>query len=187
MSAIGFEGTMAGISVLNASTLVLATGPANRVWVITGSGGGQALFTGAVRSSDSPGCPIPSEDAAGRSFPVDLSGKTVRFTVAPGFSFRSMHGVSLTVRSLEGTQPVLYDWEGRIRLSTTVVGGFEVIGTAERYGTRWHHNLDLSFTIGATEVEAFDYLMTGDPNDTAGLRRAAERVRSGRSVHAVHR
>ena len=166
MPYIGFNAFSAGAAVANVSIVCLAVLPPGKAFKIQGTGGGIATVAGVACSSDSGGTMVPNADASGRAFPPSLAGKTVVFEVAPGIPFRSYHHIKLAVRSLHGVQATLYEWEGRIPLSSDIPAGFSVEGTAEEV----YHNQD-----GGSY---FDLVMYGDADDSSILDRAA--ARSGR-------
>ncbi len=166
MAYFGFVALSAGVSAANISIVYIALMPQMRAYKVFGSGDGQSVLVGAARSSDRGGAYIPGVDDSGRRIPSQLSGKTVEFEVAAGISLRSSHHITLKIRSLQGRQQCLYEWDGRIPLTTGIAAGFKVEGTAVELGQN---------PTGGTY---FDLIMYNDEFDSAGLRSAA--------AHAAH-
>jgi hypothetical protein len=163
MAYIAFCGDAIGASCLSISMLQLALMPAMKAYRVWGSGGGFATFIGRVRSSTYNGFYIPDVDGGGRALPSNLEHKTVIFEVDSGISFGTAHPIQLTIKSLRGRQSTLYQWEGRVPLWTTAVGGYKIQGTANEIPE-------------TDDFSVFDELMTGDPQDSAKLRQAFERA-----------
>jgi hypothetical protein len=132
MPHIGFEGYVFGALAASVSTLNIAIYELGKVYKIWGSGAKPATGLGNVRSTEFLGSFIPDIDDKGRHFPNQPVFHTLVFTIAPGFSIQSPHRVKIKFQSLVGSQSTIYEWEGRIPLNSSAVGGFGVDGTINR-------------------------------------------------------
>jgi hypothetical protein len=177
MPRIGFFGFSWGASMLNGSTLLLAVDQNFRVYVVYGVGGGQAIVLNSFRSVLTDGSTIPDRDSSNRPFPGNLEGKTVRCTVAPGFSVGREHGMSIAVQSLTGSQSMLYEWSGRLDMTSSCIGGYQIEGTAELYTSSPGNAV-------MCESDMYGNLMHRGTGAEDGLRRAIarRRTRTGRST-----
>lgn len=163
-----------GFSQVNVSDLTIAISPPGYAYNVVGNGDGQAIFVGVAVTSSMGGSQIPQTDAQGRQFPSNPLGKAIQFELATGNSFRAPHRIIIKIQSLEGSQPTLYEWEGRIPISSTIIGGFKIDGILKRpfFGGQTIYR-DIMW--GRNN---FERNFERDANDA--LDRAAERVNSRR-------